>query len=126
MKAIIVCINLIVVITLILAPQNDAEIDPESIAGVWLFDVEAGEPCLRGQPHFGPKPLRPGAPRSSKPDRKRQVYLLPPFESSNNIPGKPLLPFIGAPKTFDSDHGHRIRPRQGPASKLMEDETQDS
>ncbi len=42
MKTIIVCINLIV-ITLILAPQNDAEIDPESIAGVWLFDEGSGD-----------------------------------------------------------------------------------
>lgn len=42
MKAIVVCINLIV-ITLIFAPQSDAEIDPESIAGVWLFDEGSGD-----------------------------------------------------------------------------------
>ena len=41
MKAIIVCINLIV-ITLILAPQGDAKIDPESIVGAWLLDEGAG------------------------------------------------------------------------------------
>ena len=42
MKTIIVCINLIV-ITLILAPQNDAEIDMESLVGVWLFDEGGGD-----------------------------------------------------------------------------------
>jgi hypothetical protein len=42
MRTLIVCVNLIV-ITLILAPQNDAEIDPESIAGAWLFDEGGGD-----------------------------------------------------------------------------------
>lgn len=41
MKAIMVFINLIVAI-MILAPQGDAKIDPESIVGAWLFDEGGG------------------------------------------------------------------------------------
>jgi hypothetical protein len=42
MKAIMVFINLVIAI-MILAPQGDAEIDPESIVGVWLFDEGGGK-----------------------------------------------------------------------------------
>jgi len=41
MKAIVVCINLII-ITLILSPQGQAKLDPESIVGAWLFDEGNG------------------------------------------------------------------------------------
>jgi len=42
MKTIMVCISLFLV-ALVLIPQSEAKVDPESIVGAWLFDEGAGD-----------------------------------------------------------------------------------